>query len=800
MGRSLPANLTHSTAYLTDKPYDVQLGVLRWIRGLLSEVVDNAVSELSTTAAGSIRNVEPETRGDHDDNGACGRSAAREVGGNTPQQDEGVDGSEALNLNSTAALLDESVGAATAGSRGDGGSSSTGNGRKRPRASTPLDRRDIFVPGSVVECFHPDDGLWYPATITAVIAQPPAAEAPAVEAHPLAVAPPSDSLLVAAGSAALTAKHGEGGPTSPAKAAPAAAGGEGEDGGVNSFVMVDSLASAAAAAAATAATKPPPAADPTSLGKGEESEECAGQQQQQQQQKLLDVTFLGYGNQSRVPVDWAREIVTPEVLEWCKENGIVAASAGGTVEETCDAKEGGVLTTAGEGDNDTVAVTEVWAETPDPAVNNSIIPPSVLREVGGSDSQHPAAAGGGPGDTGGGGKRSKQQPRKKSKKSNKKSGRHHGKGGGGRHVGTQGEEEERFLMRCASRSKSPYPHVPNKYWGQRYRYFSRFDEGVTMDEEGWYSVTPEAIARHIAERVCCDVVVDPFVGCGGNAVQFALVAHLVFAIDIDPVKLEHARRNAAIYGVEDRIEFILGDAMKVLPTLKADAVFLSPPWGGPSYQGSKTFDLDSMIPHPLSALEMFRAAREVTPNVVFFLPRNVDPYQVARLPAAAAAIPRGGAGAGIAEEQRGVDLQAIDDTCELEKHFLNGKLKTTTAYFGEDIAISSRNTTAAAAAEAGRDSDLSHGPFGAIGGAAAAAETPAEVGAALEVAAAKNSSELYGDNNWRGAATWSGRHVRFSEEDEGEGEEGGDVVEVRNDNSDGGQERENALYEAWMAT
>ncbi|CAB1121224.1 unnamed protein product [Ectocarpus sp. CCAP 1310/34] len=798
MGRSLPVNLTHSSAYLTDKPYDVQLGVLRWIRGLLSEVVDNAVSQLSTTAAGSIHNVEPETQGDDDDDVACGRSAAREVGGSIPQKDEGVDGSEALNLKSTAALLDECVGAATTGSRGDGGSSSTGNGRKRPRTSTPLDRRDVFVPGSVVECFHPDDGLWYPATITAVIAQPPI-EAPAVKAHPEAVAPPSDSLLATAAPTTLTAKHGEGGPTSPAKATPAAAGGEAEDGGVHSFVMVHSLAAAAAA--------PPAAADPTSLGKGEESEECAGQQQaqqqQQQQQKLLDVTFLGYGNQSRVPVDWAREIVTPEVLEWCKENGIVAASEGGFVEKPCDAKEEGALTTAGAGDNNTVAVTEVWAETPDPAVNNSTIPTSVSREVGGSDSQHPAAAGGGSGATGGGGKRSKQQPRKKSKKSNKKSGRHHGKGGGGRHAGTQGEEEERFLMRCASRSKSPYPHVSNKYWGQRYRYFSRFDEGVTMDEEGWYSVTPEAIARHIAERVCCDVVVDPFVGCGGNAVQFALVAHLVFAVDIDPVKLEHARRNAAIYGVEDRIEFILGDAMKVLPTLKADAVFLSPPWGGPSYQGSKTFDLDSMIPPPLSALDMFRAAREVTPNIVFFLPRNVDPYQVARLPAAAAAIPRGGARAGITEEQRGVDLQAIDDTCELEKHFLNGKLKTTTAYFGEDIAISSGNTAAAAAAaaaEAGRNSDQSHGPVGTIGGAAAT-ETPAEVGAALEVATAKNSSELYGVNNSRVAATWSGRHVRFSEEDDGEGEEGGDVAEVRNnDSTNGGQERENALYEAWMAT
>lgn len=34
-----------------------------------------------------------------------------------------------------------------------------------------------------------------------------------------------------------------------------------------------------------------------------------------------------------------------------------------------------------------------------------------------------------------------------------------------------------------------------KYWLQRYTLFSRFDEGVMMDEEGWYSVTPEAVAR-----------------------------------------------------------------------------------------------------------------------------------------------------------------------------------------------------------------------------------------------------------------------------------------------------------------
>lgn len=34
-----------------------------------------------------------------------------------------------------------------------------------------------------------------------------------------------------------------------------------------------------------------------------------------------------------------------------------------------------------------------------------------------------------------------------------------------------------------------------KYWMQRYTLFARFDDGVLLDEEGWFSVTPEAIAR-----------------------------------------------------------------------------------------------------------------------------------------------------------------------------------------------------------------------------------------------------------------------------------------------------------------
>ncbi|KAK6012976.1 RNA cap guanine-N2 methyltransferase [Ostertagia ostertagi] len=108
-----------------------------------------------------------------------------------------------------------------------------------------------------------------------------------------------------------------------------------------------------------------------------------------------------------------------------------------------------------------------------------------------------------------------------------------------------------------------------KYWYQRYRLFSKLDKGILMDREGWFSVTPERIAEHIADRMVRRpnvLIVDAFAGVGGNSIQLAMKGALVIAIDLDPVRLKCARENA-----------------------KVDAVFLSPPWGGPSYLKLKDY-------------------------------------------------------------------------------------------------------------------------------------------------------------------------------------------------------------------
>lgn len=101
-----------------------------------------------------------------------------------------------------------------------------------------------------------------------------------------------------------------------------------------------------------------------------------------------------------------------------------------------------------------------------------------------------------------------------------------------------------------------------KYYNQRFRLFSKLNEGILMDREGWYSVTPERIAAHIADRVVImrdAIVLDGFAGVGGNCIQFALKGAYVIALDMDPVRLRCAKRNAEIYGVADRINFICID-------------------------------------------------------------------------------------------------------------------------------------------------------------------------------------------------------------------------------------------------
>ena len=110
------------------------------------------------------------------------------------------------------------------------------------------------------------------------------------------------------------------------------------------------------------------------------------------------------------------------------------------------------------------------------------------------------------------------------------------------------------------------------------RLFSRWAQGIQVDAQGLYSLTPEHMALQIAQGVQESVVIDAFCGCGGNTIAFARQKHItkVFAYDNDPQKIAFAKNNAQIYGVQHKIVFRCVDVLQA--SIPKGHLFADPPW------------------------------------------------------------------------------------------------------------------------------------------------------------------------------------------------------------------------------
>ena len=168
----------------------------------------------------------------------------------------------------------------------------------------------------------------------------------------------------------------------------------------------------------------------------------------------------------------------------------------------------------------------------------------------------------------------------------------------------------------------------------------------------------------------------------------------VIAIDNSPLRLALARHNATIYGVQDRIEFVLADfldfarayALRPKSKRSIDVVFLSPPWGGPSYLESssqkeksatdgflhESYKLRSIL--PVSGDELFHLSRHISHNIAFYLPRNIDLQEVSDLLKRSHSAD---SASDLVSTQR-----TAEDYVEVEEEYMGGKLKAVTCYFG----------------------------------------------------------------------------------------------------------------------
>lgn len=303
----------------------------------------------------------------------------------------------------------------------------------------------------------------------------------------------------------------------------------------------------------------------------------------------------------------------------------------------------------------------------------------------------------------------------------------------------QQEQHQKNILECTTtaapvpvwnESSTPFADTEQyeKYWAQRKRLFSRFDEGIQMgDAQGWYSVTPEAIADHVARRMGEKssqydkpmVLLDAFCGCGGNAIAFGKLSpwlvSLIVCCDISLDKLRNAANNAAVYGIPpDKLIFIhhdslhimsqcykegtlqlpsqndnhveyfreevkgytIGNSLEDLLPPQIDAIFIDPPWGGVDYVavgGRNGYDLSKDMkllyggdPPTMEAngFDILAMAAKATQSklVIYDVPKNTNKISLAR--------------AAISAGYRG--------NIKLEEYYLNGRLKTATAFLGWD--------------------------------------------------------------------------------------------------------------------
>ncbi|MDD2439501.1 MAG: methyltransferase domain-containing protein [Methanosarcinaceae archaeon] len=174
----------------------------------------------------------------------------------------------------------------------------------------------------------------------------------------------------------------------------------------------------------------------------------------------------------------------------------------------------------------------------------------------------------------------------------------------------------------------------------------QFEKPLNGDKESLRFATPEPIARYRAQRLKCRILADISCGIGGQTIFFAQQCEAVYAVEIDPQKIEYAKQNCEMYGLKN-VTFICGDALdpEVIARLpKVDVVFSDP--ARPATEAKRR--VSSIEPGIPKVLEAYR---EKTSNFAFEAPPQLSP-------------------------------ERIPFACEKEYLSLDGQLNRLTLYFG----------------------------------------------------------------------------------------------------------------------
>ena len=79
------------------------------------------------------------------------------------------------------------------------------------------------------------------------------------------------------------------------------------------------------------------------------------------------------------------------------------------------------------------------------------------------------------------------------------------------------------------------PAPVKKFWKRRYALFEKFDEGIYLSSELWYSVTAESIAKYTANlfrNLLPNATSGLDLCCGGEEILFNLLKFLTTSVHL----------------------------------------------------------------------------------------------------------------------------------------------------------------------------------------------------------------------------------------------------------------------------
>lgn len=185
----------------------------------------------------------------------------------------------------------------------------------------------------------------------------------------------------------------------------------------------------------------------------------------------------------------------------------------------------------------------------------------------------------------------------------------------------------------------------------------KFSKNIEADEEIYYMSCPEAVAKHITNKLSkFNSCVELCCGVGVLSIQLAKKLKKVYAVDISNQRIKSAKKNAKLYEVSSKINFINGNVLNInlLKKLKSDVAILDPDW---SSKGSEKFEHVASIDETQPSLrEMFFLTKKyITNNIVLRIPKAFS-----------------------------FDILKDFGNCEIENVIWNNEIKFKVAYFFEN--------------------------------------------------------------------------------------------------------------------